>query len=142
VCFRGLVDGAACGFAFTPTSSGFFRISILTPSQTAQGLVDIQGSPFRVHVDDGDLFLPGVSVGGYLGFFIVSVLGGAVLVSGLFSVAWGHFKSSQPVSEYQEEMARLQHLATTLDITAQRRDDNEYLLKQLPLLMQVPNPKP
>lgn len=37
-------------------------------------------------------------------------------------------------------MERLQHFATKLDHTAQRRDDNEFLLKQLPLLMQDETP--
>ena len=47
-----------------------------------------QGSPFRLHADDGALFLPGVSVGGYFFFFLVSVLGAAALVCALLSLAW------------------------------------------------------
>ena len=41
VCFDGQVHGAACGFSYTPHSPGFFRITVLTPSQNGDGLTNI-----------------------------------------------------------------------------------------------------
>lgn len=132
VCFDGQVHGAACGFSYTPHSPGFFRITVLTPSQTGNGLINIQGSPYRLHVDDGALFLPGVSVAGYFGFFIASIVGAATLLSVVLWVAWGHFKSSLPPSEDEEEMQRLSQMAAALEARAQVREHNTYVLTQLP----------
>jgi hypothetical protein len=134
VCYDGQVEGNACGFTFTPHSAGFFRITILTPSQTGGKLTNIQGSPFRLHVDDGALFLPGVSVGGFLFFFLVSVLGAAALICMLLSMAWSHWKASQPQSEYEQEMLHLEQIAAGLETTAQRRQENSALLAHLPFL--------
>ena len=134
VCYDGQVEGNACGFTFTPHSAGFFRITILTASQTGGKLINIQGSPFRLHVDDGALFLPGVSVGGFFFFFLVSVLGAAALICMLLSMAWSHWKASQPQSEYEQEMLHLEQLAAGLETTAQRRQENSALLAHLPFL--------
>jgi hypothetical protein len=134
VCFDGEVHGEACGFSYTPHSAGFFRITVLTPSQTGDGLVNIQGSPFRLHVDDGALFLPGVSIAGYFGFFILSVTGASVLLSIVLWMAWGRFKSSLPPSEDEEEMQRLSQMAAALEARAQVREHNAFVLTRLPRL--------
>ena len=138
VCFDGQVHGAACGFSYTPHSPGFFRITVLTPSQNGDGLTNIQGSPYRLHVDDGALFLPGVSVAGYFGVFLASILGAAVLLSVVLWAAWGQFKGSLPPSEDEEEMQRLSQIAVALEERAQVREHNTHVLTQLPRLAAAP----
>ena len=54
--------------------------------------------------------LPGVSVGGYLLFFFISVAGGVALVSLLFCSAWTRYSTSQIGSDYVDEMRRLEEL--------------------------------
>ena len=137
VCYEGLSDGKACKYTFTPHASGFFRVTILTPSQTSDQLLDIQGSPFQVHVDDGGFMLPGVSVGGYLLFFFISVAGGVALVSLLFCSAWTRYSTSQIGSDYVDEMRRLEELAAGLEETARRRSMNGFVMSQLPVIMQA-----
>ena len=136
-CYDGLVDGKACGYTFTPRSPGFYRISILTPSQTSDRLVNIQGSPYRVHADDGGLFLPGVSVWGYLSFFVVGVAGVCGLLFVLLAAISSRATNSPPASEYADQITRLENLAQGLEETAQRRRANGSLMRRLPGLMQA-----
>lgn len=50
-CARGEPDVETTQYTYTPYSAGFIKISVALNSP--QGPLQIQGSPFRAHVDDG-----------------------------------------------------------------------------------------
>ena len=64
----------------------------------------------------------------------MSVIGAAVLLSIVLWVSWGHFKSSLPPSEDEEELQRLSQMAAALEERAHMREHNNFVLTQLPRL--------
>lgn len=64
----------------------------------------------------------------------MSVIGAAVLLSIVLWVSWGHFKSSLPPSEDEEELQRLSQMAAALEERAHVREHNNFVLTQLPRL--------
>jgi len=127
VCMTGTSQGA-CQYAYTPNTPGFFRIQVQTPSTSGEGLLDIQGSPFRAHVEDGGYLLPGMSFLGYLGLFLVSILGALFLVTLFFATAWQRWKRRRPLSEDDLEIERLDRIAEGLEETRRGREERAAML--------------
>jgi len=124
-------DDAVCSFTYTPSHAGFYKIEILMPSPKGDGLMNIQGSPFNAHIEDGYFFLPGVSFSTYLMLFFLAVLGAVAVLAIVLNAAWLRWKRHQPSTEYENEMLRLQAIESELEETRIVRQQRQALLKNI-----------